>query len=184
MQIGERIKRIREFRKLSQKELGTLINFNEKSAQVRFSHYESGVRVPKKETALLLGTALKCNPAHFMQSSDLGLGESTMIDMFWLEERFGGSMQIFQLEKYNDKEDSRKAYGMYNDYTFDTVFPPVAITMNYTLINDFMREWAFRFKELSEKKITPEEYFEWKLNWPQTCDDGGRFEPSHEWRNT
>ena len=45
-----------------------------------------------------------------------------------------------------------------------------------------MREWAIRFQELADNEITREEYFEWKINWPFTCDDGGRFEPSIHWR--
>ena len=71
---------------------------------------------------------------------------------------------------------------MYNDYQYGGVFPPIAIALNYNQINDFMREWAIRFQELSDKAITREEYFEWKINWPFTCDDGGRFEPSINWR--
>lgn len=30
--------------------------------------------------------------------------------------------------------------------------------------------------------ITKDEYFEWKLNWPDTCDDCGRREPMKRWR--
>lgn len=45
-----------------------------------------------------------------------------------------------------------------------------------------MREWAMHFQELTDKEFTCEEYFELKTNWPFTCDDGGRFEPSVHWR--
>ena len=27
-----------------------------------------------------------------------------------------------------------------------------------------------------------EEYLEWKLNWPQTADGCGRYEPKKKWR--
>lgn len=30
--------------------------------------------------------------------------------------------------------------------------------------------------------ITKDEYLEWKLNWPDTCDDCGRHEPMKRWR--
>ena len=43
-------------------------------------------------------------------------------------------------------------------------------------------KWAIHYKELKKKEITRDEYFEWKINWPFTYDDGGRFEPSIKWR--
>lgn len=105
-----------------------------------------------------------------------------MMDFFWLEESVSGSIYIFQLQKYNDNADNRIAYGMHNDYQYDGVYPPVAVALNYNMVNDFMREWAMRFQELINKDITHSEYFEWKINWPFTSDDGSRFEPSINWR--
>ena len=51
------------------------------------------------------------------------------------------------------------------------------------LLNDFMREWLLRKEELADGEITKAEYMEWKLNWPQTADDCGRFEPKKQWRD-
>jgi len=31
-------------------------------------------------------------------------------------------------------------------------------------------------------EITMDEYREWKLNWPYTADDCGKFKPKREWR--
>ena len=31
-------------------------------------------------------------------------------------------------------------------------------------------------------EITRDEYFEWKINWQQTCDGCGKFEPKKQWR--
>ena len=52
------------------------------------------------------------------------------------------------------------------------------------MINDFMREWLIRMDEKRAGLITKEEYFEWKLNWPETCDDCGQREPAKAWRNS
>ena len=182
MQVGERIKRIREFRQIKQKDLGIAIGYPPKSAAVRIAQYESCSVSPKKDTAIAIAKILNCNYINIYDGDTLGGAERIMQDLFWLEEAVGGSLSIFQLQKYNDKNDNRLAYGMYNDTKYNSVFPPVAIALNYNLINDFMREWAIRFQELSNKEITREEYFEWKINWPFTCDDGGRFEPSIRWR--
>ena len=35
---------------------------------------------------------------------------------------------------------------------------------------------------LKSGKITRDEYFEWKINWPQTCDGCGKYEPKKQWR--
>ena len=182
MQINERIKRIREYRNMTQKELGIALGGAERSAAVRVGQYETGARVPKKESAIALSKVLRCNYINFYDGTYLGNAERIMANFFWLEELIGDSIYVFQLQKYNDKSDKRSVYGMFNDYQYDGIYPPVAIALNYTLINDFMREWAFRFQELQSKEITREEYFEWKINWPFTCDDGGRFEPSINWR--
>ncbi len=53
---------------------------------------------------------------------------------------------------------------------------------NYGLVDDFMREWLLRQQELHAGEITREEYFEWKINWPSTCDDCGKHEPDIQWR--
>lgn len=184
MQIGERLKLIREFRNIKQKELGVALGYPPKSAAVRIAQYESCSVAPKKETAIAISKILKCNYINFYYGTDLGKAERFMMDLFWMEESAGTSLYVFQLEKYNDKTDERTVYGMVNDYQYSGVFPPIALAFDYSLVNDFMREWAIRFKELSDKEITREEYFEWKLNWPFTCDDGGRFEPSIHWRKT
>lgn len=182
MQIGERIKRIREFRKMTQKDLGIAVGFPPKSAAVRIAQYESCRVLPKKDTAIAMSKALNCNHINIYYGEDLGRAERFMFDLFWMEEATANSLYIFQLEKYTDNDDNRIIYGKYNDFNYDSIFPPVALAFNYSLVNDFMREWAFHFNERQKKEISADEYFEWKLNWPFTCDDGGRFEPSIIWR--
>ena len=59
---------------------------------------------------------------------------------------------------------------------------PVAMWFNGGMINDFMREWLNRMDEKRAGLITKDEYFEWKLNWPDTCDDCGKREPKKRWR--
>ena len=52
---------------------------------------------------------------------------------------------------------------------------------NYGILNNFLKEWTLRKEELKSGKITRDEYFEWKINWPQTCDDCGKREPSKQY---
>ena len=45
--MGDKIHRIRDFRGMTQKQLGMAVGFDEKSADVRIAQYESGTRTPK-----------------------------------------------------------------------------------------------------------------------------------------
>ena len=46
----------------------------------------------------------------------------------------------------------------------------MAVSFRYRLLDEFLKEWQLRKKQLREGEITKEEYLEWKLNWPQTAD--------------
>ena len=49
MTVGEKIKKIRTFRGMTQKELGLAVGFEEKGADNRIAQYETNYRVPKKD---------------------------------------------------------------------------------------------------------------------------------------
>lgn len=68
--------------------------------------------------------------------------------------------------------------------TTDPDFPEkhMAVSFRYRLLDEFLKEWQLRKKQLREGEITKEEYLEWKLNWPQTADGCGRYEPKKKWR--
>ena len=65
----------------------------------------------------------------------------------------------------------------YNDSDDWPAHPPVGLWFKYGVVDDFMREWLVRKNELKAGEITREEYLEWKLNWPETCDDCGKCTP-------
>ena len=49
MTVGERIKKIRIFRKMTMDEFGAALGFEGKSMSVRIAQYETGARVPKAD---------------------------------------------------------------------------------------------------------------------------------------
>ena len=61
MTIGEKIKRIRKFRKMTQKELAVQIGLGENGGH-RMVQYESGFRVPKKDLVDKIAQVLDVNP--------------------------------------------------------------------------------------------------------------------------
>ena len=46
----------------------------------------------------------------------------------------------------------------------------IAVGFDYSLLDDFLNTWKKKKEDLASGKITKEEYFEWKINWPRTED--------------
>jgi len=154
MAVGDRIKRIRNLRGLTQKELGAAVGFDEKTADVRIAQYESGTRTPKEDMLRSISEALDVNYRSLYEPS-LYAVEDVMYTLFELDEHYNLEIQ--------------------GDDRF-------SIDFNNRLANDFLKEWQLRKQELADGEITKEEYIEWKINWPQTADDCGKFKPKKQWR--
>ena len=72
MNIGEKIKRIRQHRRMTQKELGELVDLSAN----RIAQYEMGYRVPKKPLPNQIAEALRVSP---LALSDGGNGPANDI---------------------------------------------------------------------------------------------------------
>ena len=62
MAIGERIHFIRSLRGMTQKYLGMMVGFSEKTADVRMAQYETGARTPKADLTAELARVLDVSP--------------------------------------------------------------------------------------------------------------------------
>ena len=88
MAIGERIRFFRNLRGMTQKYLGQVVGFPEKTADIRMAQYESGSRSPKAELTETLAGALGVSPlALSVPDIDSYLG--LMHTLFTLEDRYG-----------------------------------------------------------------------------------------------
>ena len=96
MTVRRKIKFIRNFRGMTQKELGVGIGFDEKGADNRIAQYETNYRVPKKDTLLQIAKVLDVNPLNFI-SEVSGSAEDIMQTFFWLDEDNPGAINLFQL---------------------------------------------------------------------------------------
>ena len=54
---------------------------------------------------------------------------------------------------------------------------------DYGVLNDFLKEWVVQMDELKSNVITKDEYFEWKITQPQTCDGCEKYESKKKWRS-
>ena len=84
-------------------------------------------------------------------------------------------------EKCNESDDPGVYYHDTDDWP---AHPPVGMWFSGSILNSFIKEWLLRMEEKKAGLISKEEYFEWKINWPDTCDDCGKFEPKKQWRTT
>ena len=96
MILGERIKRIRTFRGLTQRELGLKLGYAERNADVRVAQYESSYRVPKKDTLMEISRILNVNYINFLTEAP-GCAEDIMQTFFWLDEDNLSLIHIFSI---------------------------------------------------------------------------------------
>ena len=64
MTIGQRIRKARMNREITQQELGELVGFPDDSASVRIAQYESSTRRPKPEIRAKICEALRISPRY------------------------------------------------------------------------------------------------------------------------
>lgn len=183
MNVGKKIKKIRQFRGLKQAELGQLLGMGDTS-QARIGQYEIGFRTPSKELLDRMAKVLDVNPQTLYDNT--GENASELMELFfWLEEDHPGLLHIFEMkrwpgERINTTQDINIYY---HDNEYWPARRPHGFWLNYgTILDSFMEEWAYRQHERRIGLITDEEYFEWKINWPETCDDCGRALPHKDWR--
>lgn len=165
MAVGDRIKRVRNFRGMTQKELGIAIGFDEKSADIRVAQYESNTRTPKEDLLRRIAEVLDVNYRSLCEPT-LYAAEDIMYTLFELDEHYPGT-RLYEVTDTTDPDFPEKH---------------ISVSFRYRLLDEFLLEWQLRKKQLAAGEITREEYLEWKLNWPQTADDCGKHTPSKQWR--
>lgn len=81
--FGQRLKFIRRFRGMTQKELGILMGFSEKTADIRIAQYEKNARIPKVEIVAKFAEILSVSPIVFSQTI-CNSAEELLQSMYWL----------------------------------------------------------------------------------------------------
>ena len=141
-----RIHFFRILRGMTQKYLGTIVGFPERSADVRLAQYETGTRKPKAELTAALAQALDVSP-HALDVPDIDSYIGLMHTLFTLEDLYGLTVSEADGEiclKVN-KEKGKNAHEL--------------LKMLYA--------WKEQADKLSSEEISREEYDNWRYHYPK-----------------
>ena len=146
MAIGERIRFFRNLRGMTQKYLGQVVGFPEKTADIRMAQYESGSRTPKAELTENLAGALGVSPlALSVPDIDSYLG--LMHTLFALEDIYG-----LKIDKLDDEVCIRldKNRGI-----------------SYISLLERFTAWQKEAEKYRNGEISKEEYDHWRYTYPE-----------------
>ena len=147
--IGRRINFFRRLQGLTQKELGALLGFSDKSCDVRVAQYESGDRIPKEEMLQKLAAVFKISP-QALKVPELGSWVQRMHIFFAMEDMYGAKLKKTDGDYYLRIEEEDN-----NDELVTGVR------------NAILQEWLDKAQALEAGKLTKEAYDEWRYNYPQ-----------------
>ena len=146
MAIGERIHFFRTMRGMTQKYLGLLMGFPEKSADVRMAQYETGTRTPKADLTARLAQALDVSPMA-LAVPDIDSYDGLMHTLFALEDLYGLGIGEIDGEVCLRLDKTRGV-------TYLTMF-------------EMLNAWKKQAAKLKAGEISKEEYDQWRYNYPK-----------------
>ena len=152
MAIGERIRFFRNLRGMTQKYLGQVVGFPEKTADIRMAQYESGSRTPKAELTENLAGALGVSPlALSVPDIDSYLG--LMHTLFTLEDRYGLTVETGE-NGVSLRVDPRKG-------------------KDAAELSEMLNAWAEQSEKYHNGDISRDEYDKWRYNYPKYDETSG-----------
>ncbi len=152
MAIGERIRFFRNLRGMTQKYLGQVVGFPEKTADIRMAQYESGSRTPKAELTENLAGALGVSPlALSVPDIDSYLG--LMHTLFTLEDRYGLTVETGE-NGVSLRVDPRKG-------------------KDAAELSEMLTAWVQQTEKLHSGEINREDYDKWRYNYPKYDETSG-----------
>lgn len=151
MAIGERIHFFRNLRGMTQKYLGMMLGFPEKSADVRLAQYETGTRTPKAELTASLANILDVSP-QALAVPDIDSYTGLMHTLFTLED----------------------TYGLKVDETDGDVCLRVDVSKgkDAARLYEMLCTWQQVAAMLKAGEITQDEYDRWRYRYPEYDTSG------------
>lgn len=148
MAIGERIRFFRNLRGMTQKYLGTVVGFPEKTADIRMAQYESGTRTPKADLTNKLAEVFGISP-DALNVPDIDSYQGIMHTLFVMEDLYG-----LRIDKSDGDLCIRLDKGM---------------GTNYITMYEMLSAWQKQAEKLNNGEISKTEYDSWRYNYPKYC---------------
>lgn len=158
MSFGQRLKRIRNHRDLTMKQLGTKINIPERQADVRISQYESDHKTPRKDIIEKLANILDVNE-FALDTPDLTTNYGAIFTMFEYYYTYG----------LHPVKIDGKIYLELDKNIADSSF-----------IND-LNEWYDTYESFQAGNITKEQFIDWMLKYPEFSKNYANPSPREKW---
>lgn len=146
MAIGERIRFFRNLCGMTQKYLGQVVGFPEKTADIRMAQYESGSRTPKADLTNKLAEIFDISP-QALTVPDIDSYNGLMHTLFTLEDLYG--LKITELDG---------EVCLHLDKGMGT---------NYIAMFEMFSAWEEHAEKYKNGEITKGEYDRWRYNYPQ-----------------
>ena len=160
MAIGERIRFFRNLRGMTQKYLGTIVGFPEKTADIRMAQYESGSRTPKADLTNKLAEVFEISP-QALSVPDIDSYIGLMHTLFTLEDRCGVTI-----------EKTENGVSMYANPRKGT---------DAAKLSEMLNAWAEQSEKYHNGDINRDEYDKWRYNYPKYDETSGYVKvPSQE----
>ncbi|MBQ4446936.1 MAG: helix-turn-helix transcriptional regulator [Clostridia bacterium] len=134
---------------MTQKYLGTLVGFPEKTADIRMAQYEAGTRTPKEDMTKALAGALDVSPLA-LNVPEIDSYFGLMHTLFALEDRYGLTIEtrdgevLFRIDPRKGKDAAR--------------------------ISELVCAWAAVAEKYHAGEISRDEYDKWRYFYPQYDD--------------
>ena len=157
MSIGERIRSLRMWRQVTQKQLGLLVGYSEKGADVRIAQYESGNRKPKDEVIKDLAFVMQVSEKA-LKVPDIDSDEGLAHTLFALEDICG--LEICE-------KDGRPCL-MFNAGAGERA----------RKANNHLKQWLSQRQRLQDGEISRQQYDEWRYRYPTADADGQPTRPT------
>ena len=146
MGFGERLRFFRTKRGLTQKMMGQLMGFPERSADIRVAQYENGSRYPKEDVIEALAAGLEVHPkALALPDIDSYIG--LLHTFFALEDLYGIRVSTVEGEPF--------------------LFVDKTGNKNAAELHSMLLAWSQQAEKVDNGVISQEEYDRWRYRYPE-----------------
>lgn len=158
MSFGQRLKRIRNHRELTMKQVGVQLRIPERQADVRISQYESDHKMPRKDVIEKLASILNVNE-YDLDTPDLSTNYGAIFTMF---------------EYYY-------TYGLHPVKIDGKVYLELDKNIASSSFIEDLNEWCNTYESFQSGDITKEQFIDWMLKYPEYSSNFSNPLPRKEW---